>query len=104
MVGVRWQQNRRVARCSEEGCDHIASARGLCTRHYEQRRAAGTLPPIIKRPPRSEAVHIYVTEAEKEALFAAAIGHNASASAYAAAIVRGYLKKQRQLAAQGGGG
>jgi hypothetical protein len=34
--------------CSETDCDQKILARGLCKRHYNQRRRAGTLPPIPK--------------------------------------------------------
>ena len=32
-------------RCVEPGCGRRAAARGLCNRHYNEHRRAGTLPP-----------------------------------------------------------
>lgn len=36
--------------CVEPGCPRQAHARGLCNPHYQQRKYAGTLPPVLPKP------------------------------------------------------
>ena len=38
--------DRPKSTCSEDGCDRITIARGLCTKDYQRRKEAGTLPEI----------------------------------------------------------
>src|SRR5699024_5230872 len=50
--------------CTVEGCDEDAPAKGLCRRHYANRRRTGNPIPLHERPPmqRLESVGWDVTE------------------------------------------
>lgn len=39
----------RVCEETSENCQEKSSSRGLCTRHYDRRKRAGTLPPLKRK-------------------------------------------------------